>query len=231
MTNIIEIQSEIKKELANKEVMNALVATTFRGLDTRNIYLAIQEGMMRGFNFQDFLEKNIYAIPFKGGYSLVTSVDFARKQGMRSGVVGVSEPAYEEKDGKVVACTITVKRKIDGYIGEYTAKVYFDEYTTGRNLWLSKPRTMLAKVAEMHALRKACPEEMAQLYTVDELGAEEKEEKVALPINTDVHKTKLEAVKDLEELKTVWASLPVEAKKELEGLKEELKAKYANPKV
>jgi hypothetical protein len=213
MTNIIEIQSEIKKELANKEVMNALVTTTFKGLDTRNIYLAVQEGMMRGFNFQDFLEKNIYAIPFKGGYSLVTSVDFARKQGMRSGVVGESEPIYEEKDGKLVACTITVKRKIDGYIGEYTAKVYFDEYTTGRNLWLSKPRTMLAKVAEMHALRKACPEEMAQLYTVDELGGEEKETTIQLdPITSEVRE-QVNNAKDMEELKAIY--------KENEGLGKE----------
>lgn len=41
-------------------------------------------------------------------------------------------------------------------------------------------------------------------------------------------KEKLEDVKSLEELKAVWASLSIEAKKELEGLKTELKNKYAN---
>ena len=68
-TQIIEIQEEIKKELGNVSVMKALVATTFKGLAVPQIYLAVQEGMLRGFLFKDFLEKNVYAIPFKDGYS------------------------------------------------------------------------------------------------------------------------------------------------------------------
>lgn len=226
MTNIIEIQKEIKQELANKAVMEALVTTTFKGLETKNVFLAIQEGMMRGFVFKDFLEKNIYAIPFGGGYSLVTSIDYARKVGMKNGVVGVSAPTYEEDiNKKIVSCTITVKRKVGEYIGEYSATVYFDEYNTKRNQWVSKPRTMIAKVAEMHALRKACPEELSQAYSEEE---KEKDVEPAVVIDVTTHKAKLEAVKDLKELKTVWASLPVEAKKDLADLKEELKKKYAN---
>lgn len=50
-------------------------------------------------------------------------------------------------------------------------------------------------------------------------------------VNKEVYRKKLEAVKDLEELKKVWASLPVEEKKELEPLKGELKQKYANATV
>jgi hypothetical protein len=84
MTNIIEIQKTIKTELANKDVLNALVATAFKGLETKQVYLAIQEGMMRGFEFKDFLEKNVYAVKYGNGYSLITSVDYARKIGMRS---------------------------------------------------------------------------------------------------------------------------------------------------
>jgi hypothetical protein len=42
--------------------------------------------------------------------------------------VGVSAPSYEEKDGKIISCTITVKRKVGEYIGDYSATVYFDEY-------------------------------------------------------------------------------------------------------
>ena len=56
-------------------------------------------------------------------------------------------------------------------VGDYTAKVYFTEYSTGRNLRNTKPRTMIAKVAEMHALRSAFPEEMAQQYVEEEMGA------------------------------------------------------------
>jgi len=59
-----------------------------------------------------------------------------------------------------------------GYVGDFTAQVDFKEYTKGRDLWLSKPRTMISKVAEMHALRKACPDDLAGLYGEDEFAQE-----------------------------------------------------------
>jgi len=221
MTDLIKIEDEVKLQLSNKEVMSTLVATTFKGLNQNLIKQAIVEGHMRGYKFQDFLEKNVYAIPFgTNAYSLVTSIDYARKIGMRSGVVGTSAPEFEEKDGKIVSCTVTVKKKTDDHIGEYSAKVYFSEYSTGRGLWTSKPHTMISKVAEMHALRKACPEELSKAYTEDEM---QEVTKAKPEINVDEFRAKLIAVKSLEELKTVWASLPVEAKKELEPLKDEMK--------
>lgn len=171
-TDLVAINSELNLQLKDESVKAALLATTFKDLDFTNMKKAAMEGMIRGFQFRDFLEKNIYAIPFSGGYSLVTSIDYNRKIGMRSGVVGKSAPEYEEKDGKVIACSVTVKRKVNDYIGEYTAKVYFEEYDKGSNLWKTKPRTMIAKVAEMHALRMACPEELSQSYIEDEVGKE-----------------------------------------------------------
>lgn len=166
---VVTINQEITKELSNPSVARALLATTFRGLDELKMRQALMEGMIRGYKFKDFLVKNIYAIPFADGYSLITSIDNARKIGMRSGVVGTSSPKYEyDKDGKIVSCEITVKRKIGDYIGEYSALVFFDEYyKTNKHknsLWDTKPKTMIAKVAEMHALRKACPEELSQIY-------------------------------------------------------------------
>lgn len=172
-TQIELINTEINRELANKAVGAALLATTFKGLNATSMKQAIMEGMIRGFLFKDFLEKNVYAIPHGTGYSLVTSIDYSRKRGMRSGIVGKSAPTYEEdKDGKITSCTITVKRMVDGHIGDYTATVYMAEYSTGKNLWITKPRTMLAKVAEMHALRMACPEELSQAYIAEEFREE-----------------------------------------------------------
>jgi hypothetical protein len=233
-TNIVKIQDEIKKELADPKVLSALASTTFKGLKTPQVFLAIQEGMIRGFTFKDFLEKNVYAIPFLDGYSLITSIDFARKRGMRSGVVGKSAPEFKENDNKIISCSITIKRKVGGYVGDYTAMVYFDEYAKpGRNgklnLWDTKPHTMIAKVAEMHALRMACPEELAENYIVEEM---EKEKEIAVPqIDLAPYKASLEAAKDEAEMKKVWASMPVEAKEGLKEFKNELKKKYENPKV
>lgn len=232
-TDITVIQEQVTKELANKETLKTLLATTFKGLNETVVPQAIVEGMIRGFDFKDFLEKNIYAVPFGQGYSLVTSIDYARKIGMRSGVVGKSAPKFETNtEGKPTSCTITIKRAVSGHIGEFTATVFFEEYTTGKNLWVSKPRTMLAKVAEMHALRMACPEEASQIYITEEF---EKEGKAKPTADIEACQIKLEATTNLEELKTVWASLPVEAKTALNEVKEELKKKYEtkneNPKV
>jgi len=194
MSNLELITKEINSELEKVEIQKVLLSTTFKGLSLGLMKTAMFEGMTRGFSFKDFLEKNIYAIPFNDrktnilGYSLITSIDYARKIGMRSGIVGKSEPIYEEKDDKVVSCTVTVKKKVGDYIGDYTAKVYFAEYNTSRNLWISKPRTMIAKVAEMHALRSACPEEISQLYIEEEMQKE--------VIDNTINKATLEEVDD-----------------------------------
>jgi hypothetical protein len=221
-TDIQKFNEEVSKELANKETFATLVATTFKGLKEHNIRPAIIEGLIRGFSFNDFLEKNVYAIPFKEGYSLVTSIHYARKIGMRSGIIGSKEPLFEMDGSKIVACSVTVKRKVQGEIGEFTEKVYFSEYSSGRNLWESKPRTMIAKVAEMHALRKACPEEMSQLYTQEEV--EQKPAKVE-PADLAPAEAKLRATKDMAELLTAWSSLTGFEKKNLEAVKNEVKIK------
>jgi hypothetical protein len=228
-TKVIEIQNEIKQELSKKAVMDALITTTFKGLAVPQVFLAVQEGMLRGFTFKDFLEKNVYAVPFGSGYSLVTSIDYARKIGMKSGIVGVSAPTFEEKDGKIVSCTITVKRKVSDYIGDYSATVYFDEYNTKRNQWVTKPRTMIAKVAEMHALRKACPEVLSQAYTEDEMTKEA--ETPAKQELTAELREKVANAKNEAELKAIWnenkglgkefAKLVTQQKKFLQGVAKE----------
>lgn len=199
MTDLTIIKNEINKQIADKEVFTTLLQTTFKGLEASTAKRAMLEGAMRGFEFKDFLEKNVYAIPFKGTYSLVSSIDYARKIGMRSGVVGVSAPILEIINDKIISCTITVKRKIDDYIGEYSATVYFDEYNTGFNLWKTKPKTMIAKVAEMHALRKACPEELSQIYVEEDYQKETAEDTI-----DDSFLVEIQAIKTIEELKTYY---------------------------
>ncbi len=214
--NLIALKDEINKQIADKEVFGALLTTTFKGLEAQVAKRAMLEGVMRGFSLKDFLEKNIYAIPFRDGYTLVNSIDYARKTGMRSGVVGVSAPTYtyEEVDGKkkVESCTITVKRKIESYIGEYTATVFFDEYYkegktwSGKytpSMWDNKPRTMIAKVAEMHALRKACPEELAQVYVEEDF---QKEDAIVEGTLDETYKNEIDAIVSLEKLTEYYAA-------------------------
>jgi len=230
MSQLEIYNAEIAKEISKKEVATALLETTFKGLDMLKMRQALLEGMMRGFSFKDFLEKNIYAIPFKSsktnsvGYSLVTSIDYARKIAMRSGLAGKSEPKYVEKDKQLESCTITIKRNVAGVSGDYTATVYFREYSTGYNLWATKPYTMLAKVAEAHALRSAFPEEMAKVYLEEELQKENSE--VVQEINAEEWEAKLKACQNIEEVKSVWATMPVQAKEKLKVLKDEIKLTF-----
>lgn len=205
------IKAEINKQLGDAETLKSLLDTTFKGLEAPVAKRAMLEGMLRGFSFEDFLQKMVYAIPYASNYSLVTSIDYSRRIGAKSGVVGVDAPVYKERpDGSLLSCSITVhKRFADGYVGAFTAEPDFKEYSTGKNLWSTKPKTMIAKVAEMHALRKACPEELSQAYVEEEIQREVKEAPV---IDLSSEEAKLRACKTPEELERVWADMPGDAK-------------------
>lgn len=238
------IKKEIDTNLADKEVVQSLLATAFKGLTVENMKAAIMEGRIRGFSFKDFLEKNVYAIKYGQGYSLVTSIDNNRKIGMRSGIVGTDAPKYimtaEKTAGGIPqpeSCEVTVHRMVNGHVGDFTALVYFDEYYKvgstweGRykpSMWDTKPRTMIAKVAEMHALRKACPEELAQAYVEEELRDDSKVIHVDA-ISIESCTEALMECKNLDQLRDAWAKVPVAFKAQLEIFKEEMKKKLTQP--
>lgn len=189
MSNIIEYRKVIETEVSNPKVMGELMRTTFKGLpDQETVKQAIMEGMVRGFTIADFLKKKIYATPFwnskerKMGYALVEAISNVREIAMKSGQTGKSEPRYEYDDqGNILSCSITIYKK-DGHDNGYTSKVFFKEYekpptkkqdgTETPGMWQTKPHTMIAKVAEMHALRSAFPE-LAQSYIEEEFQKEE----------------------------------------------------------
>jgi len=173
-----KVNEEIKVQLSNESVSRALVATTFKGLTPVLMKQALMEGMIRGYSFDEFVKRDVYALPFNGKtgptYSLVTSIDRARKIASRTGqFLGKTAPKYEyDENGAILSCEITVKRLVSGQVGEFSAMVFFKEFNSGKNLWLSKPAVMIAKVAEMHALRSAFPEEMSKQYVEEEFDRE-----------------------------------------------------------
>lgn len=159
------VNQEISEQFSDKNVVATLISTTFKGMSETTMKKAIMEGMIRGFEFKDFLNKDVYAISYGNDYSLVTSIDYMRKVAAQNGQTGKDEPFFEDdENGNPKTCSLSVYRNGN----KYTAKVYFNEYSTGKNQWLSKPRTMLAKVAEMHALRMAFPEELSKSYIEEE---------------------------------------------------------------
>ena len=53
------------------------------------------------------------------------------------------------------------------------AEVSLAEYDQGRSIWLSKPATMIRKVAVVQALREAFPAQFRALYDADEMPTQE----------------------------------------------------------
>ena len=56
----------------------------------------------------------------------------------------------------------------------FEVRVYASEYSTGKNLWRDKPRTMIQKVAEAHALRRAFS--ISGLYSPEEIDTGDRPE-------------------------------------------------------
>jgi phage recombination protein Bet len=128
----------------------------------------------------DPLLSQLYFIKYKNRktgeekVSYVTSIDGYRIIAHRTGMFdGIDEPTYTfDKNGALESCTVRLYRKDSEHA--FAATVDFKEYNAGRNLWLTMPKTMLAKVAEAHALRKAFPQDLSGVYTQDEMDQAER---------------------------------------------------------
>ena len=227
MTDISLFQKEITKNFSNVETANALLATTFKGLQPNVAKEAMLNGMLQGFTFENFLQKDVYAIPFSTGYSLVTSIDWSRKIAMRSGLAGKDLPVYEfDANGNVLSCSVTVYRIVNGIRCPFTSLVFFREYSTGKQLWSTKPMTMISKVAEQHALRMAFPEELAKAYVEEEM-VPIKVESTPVPVDVEKYMKELDNALTIEMLADIWKDLPQSAKsnEEVFNYKETLKVK------
>src|SRR6185369_10119200 len=204
---VSKINQEISEQLADKETAQALLTTTFKGLALPVMKQALLEGMMRGFTFKNFLEKDVYALPFGGGYSLITSIDYMRKIAMETKeYAGKDAPVFTDDD----TCSVTVKRIVGGEVRDFTATVYLSEYSTGKNQWATRPKTMLSKVAEMHALRMAFPEELSKAYIEEESTPVKVDVTVSDPIDFVKIQAAFDACKTTDEAKTEWNKLSKE---------------------
>ena len=127
----------------------------------------------------DPLTRQIYCIHRAGKMTIQTSIDGFRVIAERSGTyAGQDEPVFTYDDNKkLVSAKVTVYRFAPNGT-RYPASVgvaFWSEYA-GQNLWLKMPHTMLAKVAEALALRKAYPQDLSGLYTGDEMDQTDKPE-------------------------------------------------------
>jgi phage recombination protein Bet len=101
-----------------------------------------------------------------------------RFRGMKSGIAIVSDKVLEYRQGGIILegeklvggwCEVF----IEGYVCQMRTEVSLKEYNTGKSTWSAKPSTMIQKVAESQALRKAFPDVMRGMYTSEEMGVKE----------------------------------------------------------
>lgn len=120
-------------------------------------------------------------------WTIQASIDGLRIVAERSGdYAGQVGPEYCGSDGiwrdvwvsseTPVAARVGVLRQ--NFAAPLYAVAYWDEFVQSKDgkptsMWASKPLLMLAKCAEALALRKAFPNDLAGLYTSDEMGAVE----------------------------------------------------------
>lgn len=95
--------------------------------------------------------------------------------GLSAGVIVVNANGeIEEREGTFVLPDENLvggwaKVIIKGYDVPFYSSVSMKEYSTGKSNWLTKPATMIRKVAVAQALREAFPEEMSSLYEQEEV--------------------------------------------------------------
>jgi phage recombination protein Bet len=163
------IKTQIAPKATNDELQLFLYQAKRTGLDplTRQIYAIHRNCKEIEFGKEVWKEK----------MSIQTSIDGFRVVAERSGSYGgQDEPVFNEVDGKIISCKVTVYR----FRGDvrYPAAVglaYWDEYVQTNKygpspMWKKMPHTMISKVAEALALRKAYPQDLSGLYTSDEMN-------------------------------------------------------------
>jgi phage recombination protein Bet len=85
------------------------------------------------------------------------------------------EPVWLEKDGKIERCTVWVKKLVGGAWHEVPGTVYWSEFVqrdregNPTDFWRRMGHNQIAKCAEAHALRKAFPDDLGDIYTTDEM--------------------------------------------------------------
>lgn len=125
----------------------------------------------------DPLARQIYFVKRAGRVVIQTSIDGFRVVAERHGdYAGQDEPEFIEQQGfkhPTISKVRVYKFNGDQRYLAATGVAYWDEYVPPQGqdfMWQKMPHTMLAKVAEALALRKAFPQDLSGIYTDEEMA-------------------------------------------------------------
>ena len=106
-------------------------------------------------------------------YTPITTVDYLRSRADSTGLyAGNDDPVFDSEE-KPQKATVTVYKMVAGQRVAFTATARWSQYYPSEPnkqfMWNRMPHLMLGKCAEGLAIRKAFPQELAGLYTKEEM--------------------------------------------------------------
>lgn len=116
------------------------------------------------------IKKEVYGVPYGDKFNIIVGYESYIKRAERSGLLSgwKVETVGTGNDMKAV---ITINRK--DWNDPFVHEVDFSEYNTNQNLWKTKPKTMIKKVAIAQGFRMCFSETLGGMpYTADELPDE-----------------------------------------------------------
>lgn len=173
--------------------------------------------------------KQIYPVMRKGQMTIQTGIDGYRLIAERTGRYSPGREAtylYNKEGGLVCATAYIKKMTQDGTWHEVSASAFFNEYNPGVGpFWQKMPHVMIAKCAEVLALRKAFPAEMSGLRSDEEMEQADAKKPIK-PKSQDVTEAKCIIIEEepkekedsplskdeFNEIQTLYESLPVDYK-------------------
>lgn len=174
MSNEIQQVSEQNK-VTEKLLLDYLTTLTDKLNDSERMqFLAVSQA----YNLNPF-KREIYAVLYVGkdgkrNFSIIVGYETYLKRAEEF----PQYDGYETEFGVAnndLFCKCHVYRKDRSHA--VTSTVWLSEYTTQRNLWLSKPKVMLEKVAICTAFRRAFPSEYGGMpYAPEELSTSTEEQ-------------------------------------------------------
>lgn len=170
---LIAEQSNQVMSWDNKEKLDLIRKTIANTVTPDEFELFIAMARASGL---DPLQRQIYAVSRQGKMTVQTGIDGYRLIADRTGKhMGTKGPFIEMGEGKYpISAKVIVLKLVHGHIVEFEATCYWEEYAPIFNgklgaMWEKMPRTMLGKVAEALALRRAFPANLSGLYTSEEM--------------------------------------------------------------
>ncbi len=161
----VMVETNNKKQIINAEMVRKYLCPV---ATDKEIYMFLR--LCEAQNLNPFL-REIYLVKYSSSAPanyVVGKETFLKRAYRNPKFVGFEAGVEGDTPDTLIGWA---KVYVDGYKYPIEARVDFREYKGSGPLWISKPRTMIRKVAVVQAFREAFPEELGGLYEAGELNA------------------------------------------------------------